>query len=227
MPQPIAQPASIFFGVLKRRAVYTVKANGSFYSYEHYRKHFRHEISEDCQQRCVYCDSHENEMGGWESMELDHFRPYTRANFRHLEDDPNNFHHSCGRCNRLKSDKWPSTNPTEPHDGRVGFIDPFRDDRRKYFWVEPDGELTPLLPPAEYLIRTLAMNRPLLKRLRLRRMLRAELNTYVTKMLPVWDAAAKGKGNLSQEALGRCILTILDYQRLMDLCDAPLTALRS
>jgi hypothetical protein len=71
------------------------------------------------------------------------------------------------------------------------------------------------------------MNRPLLKRLRLRRMLRAELNTYVTKMLPVWDAAAKGKGNLSQEALGRCILTILDYQRLMDLCDAPLTALRS
>lgn len=160
-------------------------------------------------------------------MELDHFRPYTRANFRHLEDDPNNFHHSCGRCNRLKSDKWPSTNPTEPHDGRVGFIDPFRDDRRKYFWVEPDGELTPLLPPAEYLIRTLAMNRPLLKRLRLRRMLRAELNTYVTKMLPVWDAAAKGKGNLSQEALGRCILTILDYQRLMDLCDAPLTALRS
>src|ERR1035438_195621 len=37
----------------------------------------------------------------------------------------------------------------------------------------------------------------------------------------------KGGGALSQEALGRCILTILDYQRLMDLCDAPLTALKS
>ena len=153
-----------FFPLLKRRGSYSSKPDGGgFFAYRHFRKHFQHEIAEDCVCRCVYCDSHENEMGGREQMEIDHFRPYTRKGFEHLENNPCNFHHSCGRCNRLKSAKWPSTNPNQSHDGVVGFVDPFAEDRREYFSVESDGELKPLRPPSQYLIRVLALNRPHLK----------------------------------------------------------------
>lgn len=74
-------------------------------------------------------------------MQIDHFRPHSRSEFEHLKDDPSNFHHSCARCNNWKRAKWPSTVPGSSHDGMVGFVDPFNDDRRLYFEVLPDGEL--------------------------------------------------------------------------------------
>ncbi len=141
-----------FFAPLERRSKYSIKPSGEFYSYEYYRENFRHEIAEDCGERCVYCDCHENEMGGRESMELDHFRPWSRPEFEQLKNDPTNFHYACGRCNRLKSANWPSTKQNECHDGTVGFIDPFANDRRRYFGVNADGTLICHQPPAVYML---------------------------------------------------------------------------
>ncbi len=206
---------TLFFPQLKRRAKYSIKANGQFYSYRHFRETFQHEVAEDCQSRCVYCDSPEVEAGGREQMQLDHFRPYTRRGFESLENDPHNFHHSCGRCNLLKSDKWPSTHPTEPHDGVVGFVDPFANDRREYFSVETDGELKPLQPPAKYLIRVLALNRPHLKLLRQRRICLAKLREYVAKNSPQWEKAAQGGGGMTQQEAFEALMMC---KRLFDLC---------
>jgi hypothetical protein len=218
-----------FFAPLKRRAKYSLKqAQGTetFYSYEYYRDHFRGEIAEDCACRCVYCDSHEMEVGGRESMELDHFRPWSRAEFKHLKDNPANFHHACGRCNRLKGAKWPSTHKTEPHDGKVGFIDPFVDDRRRYFRVNADGSLTCQQHPATYLVKLLQLDRPLLKLLRVRRILRQEVAAYIEKVLPEFEAAATGGGTLSRDQLASAGRKLCEYHRLLDLCDAPLDKLR-
>ena len=206
---------SVFFPPLKRRAKYSAKANGESYAYRYFRKHFQHEIAEDCVFRCVYCDSHEDAMGGREQMQIDHFRPYTRAGFEHLEDAPGNFHHACVRCNSLKSDKWPSTHPTEPHDGLVGFVDPFGDDRRRYFKVADDGELVPLRPPAEYLIRVLALNRRYLKLLRLRRIYHIQLQDYFAKNLPRWEKAKSSEGDMTMQELAAALL---ECKRLCDLC---------
>jgi len=219
-----------FFAPLKRRAKYSVKQVDNvetFYSYEYYREHFRGEIAEACAYRCVYCDSHEMEVGGRESMELDHFRPWSRAEFKHLKDDPTNFHHACGRCNRLKGAKWPSTHKTDPHDGKVGFVDPFTDDRRRYFGVNADGSLVCQQHPAIYMVKLLQLDRPLLKLLRIRRMLRHEVADYIDKMLPEFAAAAAGGGTLSREQLGAANLKLCEYHRLLDLCDVPLDKLQA
>jgi len=225
---PTTSPSIEFFAPLGRRAAYSMKKNGGeFYSYEYYREHFRDEIAEQCECRCVYCDSHESEVGGRESMELDHFRPWSLPAFAHLKDDPSNLHHACGRCNRLKSAKWPSTSATEPHDGLVGFIDPFADDRRLYFTVSGDGSLLSNQHPATYMVRLLQLDRPLLKLLRLRRILRAEILAYITRMMPEIDAAAAGGGSLTRKQLAREWKKLADYHRLLNLCDAPIDQLRS
>lgn len=218
-----------FFSPLKRRAQYSLKRSKTgetFYSYEYYREHYRGEIADDCFCRCVYCDSHEMEVGGRESTELDHFRPWSRVEFVHLKDDPSNFHHSCGRCNRLKGPLWPSTHKTEPNDGVVGFVDPFAEDRRQYFRVNADGSLICLRHPATYLVKLFQLDRPLLKLLRVRRILREEVAAYIGKMLPEFEAAAKGSGTMSREQLGAAAHKLCEYQRLLDLCEAPLDKMR-
>lgn len=228
-------PVVEFFAPLKRRETYSMKeikkkgskeVERSFYSYEYYREHFRDEIAEQCKCRCVYCDSHDSEVGGREAMELDHFRPWSILAFAHLKDDPSNLHHACGRCNRLKSANWPSTSATEPHDGLVGFIDPFADDRRLYFSVNSDGSLTCKLPPASYLAGLLQLDRPLLRLLRVRRILRSEISAYIARMLPQIEAVQAGGGTLTREQLANEWKKLADYHRLLDLCDAPIDRLR-
>jgi hypothetical protein len=200
---------SLFFPFLKRRARYSIKSDGQFYVYNYYREKFHYEIAEDCLCKCVYCDSHESEVGGRDFMQIDHFRPYTRKGFEELKDDPNNFHHACGRCNLLKSDKWPSSHATDPHDGVVGFIDPFNEDRKLYFSVAIDGELMPLRAPAQYLIRVLALNRPHLKLLRTRRIFQTQLRNYIAKNIKQWEASAHGKGDMKPEELGKALIEVL------------------
>ena len=204
-----------FFGPLTRRVKYSVKVDGRHYSYAYYREHYQHEIAEDCCKHCVYCDSHELEMGGREAMQLDHFRPHTRPGFEYLKDDPTNFHHACARCNLLKSDWWESTVAGSPHDGLIGFIDPFADIRNKYFEVAIDGELIPKQHPAQYMIELLALNRPHLKRLRERRIYRAKLERLIAEERPRLEAAASGTGILSEGQAIRIALELID---LYDLC---------
>ncbi|MEQ1851555.1 MAG: HNH endonuclease [Chthoniobacteraceae bacterium] len=219
MDAKAAASPSEFFPALTRRNNYSAKTNGERYAYRYFRENFQHEVAEDCVCRCVYCDSHENEMGGREQMQIDHFRPYTRAGFEHLENAPENFHHACVRCNSLKSDKWPSTHRTEPHDGFVGFVDPFADDRRAYFKVAEDGELIPLKHPAQYLIRVLALNRRHLKLLRLRRILHAKLRSYFSENSDRWEKAARGEGGMTVEQAAQALT---ECQRLYRLCSFEL-----
>lgn len=190
-----------FFRKLVRRTAYSRPSDTEFYAYTYFRKRYHHEIAEDCVERCVYCDAHEDEVGGREAMQIDHFRPHGLAEFEHLKDVPTNFHHSCARCNNWKRARWLSSDPSATHDGTVGFIDPFNDDRRLYFEVLPDGELRALHPVGRYLIRLLALNRPFLRLLRLRRILRAKLEEFTRTRLPIWEAAARGEGSVSREEL--------------------------
>ena len=160
-------------------------------------------------------------------MELDHFRPWSTPAFAHLKNDPSNLHHACGRCNRLKSANWPSTSATESHDGLLGFIDPFADDRRLYFAVNGDGSLVCKQHPAKYMARLLQLDRPLLRLLRLRRILRSKISAYITEMLPEIEAVNAGGGSLTREQIAKEWKKLADYHRLLDLCDAPIAKLKS
>jgi len=170
--------AVLFFPVLTRRNSYSVKGNGEFYVYSHYRT----EVAEDCQHRCVYCDAMADEVGGAESMQLDHFRPESLSEYEHLINDPANIHYACGRCNLWKSNWWPALGSNDTHNGSDGFIDPFVEDRRTYFEIASDGSIKPLRPPAVYMIRLLRLDRQFLRKLRELRMLKFVWRQRVAEM---------------------------------------------
>ncbi|MBN1795912.1 MAG: HNH endonuclease [Sedimentisphaerales bacterium] len=153
---------SPFFPELNRRAEYQVKSNGNYYQYSHYRQ----EIREDCLGRCVYCDGHENELGGIDSMVLDHFRPTKYEEHKHLKNDPNNLVWACPGCNHLKSSHWPALGMQETFVDNTGFIDPFNENLNEYFKIKDDGSIVALKPPANYKIKLLSLNRITRKRIR-------------------------------------------------------------
>ena len=70
---------------------------------------------------------------------------------------PNNFHRAGPRGNRLKGPNWPSTKTGSTHDGAVGFLDPFVDDRSSFFDVSPDGSLVCVKHPATFIVNLLQM----------------------------------------------------------------------
>lgn len=185
------------FPRLKRRACYSVKPNGSYYDYGHYRE----EIRQDSVGRCVYCDAHENELGGQEAMELDHFRPKKYPEHSHLVNDPNNLVWSCRGCNRLKSDHWPALGTDSAISNGQGFFDPFCEDRRDYFLVLENGEFVPLTVPAKYMLMLLVLNRPSRQRLR-------ESRTVICELCEEIDRQAKIIGEVLSTELS-------DYQRAL------------
>lgn len=166
-----ADGSRTFFPTLTRNGGYPIKSDGSCYAYAHYREH----IAADCQRRCVYCDARENEVGGAEAMQLDHFRPESFSEFEHLINDPLNLHYACARCNLWKSNHWPARGTPDTHDGINGFVDPFAEDRSHYFGVKPDGQIDPLSPPAKYILDLLHLQREFLRKLREKRLLMVEL----------------------------------------------------
>jgi 5-methylcytosine-specific restriction endonuclease McrA len=125
-------------------------------------KYYRPEILEDCRRRCVYCDTHENELGGPEVkvLTLDHFRP--QKTYPSLTNDPTNLVVACSRCNTLKGSLWPAYGHRGLVHGSAGYIDPFADNRAEYFSIGQDGKLTPIKTPAKFLIEHFALNRDFL-----------------------------------------------------------------
>src|SRR5579864_6364054 len=125
---------------------------------------YRQDIRVDCQGRCVYCDAHENELGGQEKMTIDHFRP--KCYFSQLKHDPFNLVWSCSICNGHKQNHWPALGTSYTVVNGKGFIDPFVEKLSEYFDVLPDGCLKAIQDPAGYLIDTLKLNRTGAKRIR-------------------------------------------------------------
>lgn len=203
---------SLFFPLLKRREQYRTKKNGEYYAtYGEYKQ----EVREDCLGRCVYCDAHENELGGPTSMNLDHFRPEKYQEFKHLVNDPRNLVWACRACNRGKWDHWPALGTDGTVMGNEGFVDPFVEDRRDYFDVKSDGKLVPLKAPATYMIVLLSLNRQHAKRRR-----GARLEAY--QMIPKLEeqiASLEQQADLTpqqQQILGLLKLSRDSFQQILD-----------
>lgn len=68
---------------------------------------YREFTREDFRQCCAYCFRHENEAGGRESFDQDHFIPRSVAPERTT--DYANLYWCCRGCNGSKSDHWPTS----------------------------------------------------------------------------------------------------------------------
>jgi hypothetical protein len=142
----------VYFPTINRRSVYKLTRKNTYYA--DYKIYYE-EIAEDCQYRCVYCDVLLDEIGG-EGMHLDHFKP--QQHFPNLANSPLNLVLACAKCNQLKSDWWPEVTGNA-NGGQNGFVDPFDANRNSYFEVGVLGEIVPKLPPSQYFIELLSLNR--------------------------------------------------------------------
>ena len=173
---------NLFFPKIERRSNYSTKSNGEYYrDYKHYHV----EIAEDCNNRCVYCDIKENEIG-FEGFVLDHFRP--QVHFPDLISNPKNLVLSCPKCNILKSDHWAiDIECAETHNGICGFLDPFIESRLYYFSIEEDGNLICIKPLAKYLEKIFLLNRYSRKKVRYLRIINHKIERIIIDISKKFD----------------------------------------
>ncbi len=80
----------------------------------------REDLVQDFHGMCGYCGKSGVIMH--QRFHIDHFVPQSLA--PELINDYNNLVLACPKCNRTKSNKWPTKDKKVHNDGRVGFIDP-------------------------------------------------------------------------------------------------------
>ena len=199
-----------FFPKISRCEKYAVKECGGYYGYSHYRD----QIHIDCQNRCVYCDVTLDE-NGHEGFALDHFRPQEK--FSHLKNDPGNLVVSCAKCNRNKSSHWPvDVKVDATHDGAVGFIDPFENNRLDYFEVGQCGTLVSKQGPSEYLIKLLALNRQSRIVVRRNRLLHRRIDDLILLAERMIDEVIES-GDLTEVSLQKLASAKMVIQRVREL----------
>ncbi len=101
-------------------------------------------------------------MGGYDAMEVDHFRPWSRPEFKHLEKEWGNLYYTCRLCNGSKSNHWPTTE----QDARgLRFVDPCEDDPDDHVRISRHPNtgdfcwLRALTPAGRYTIDKIRLNR--------------------------------------------------------------------
>ena len=120
--------------------------------------------------RCAYCISHEDVMGRYDAMQVDHFRPLKGHKFKHLKREWTNLYYTCGRCNLHKSNHWPT--PEQAARG-LRFVDPCEDDPDDHIRIvgifENGGgfRLRHLTPAGRYTIDKIGLDRKQLRDIRL------------------------------------------------------------
>lgn len=126
---------------------------------------YRPFLRRDFRHQCAYCERTEGYIGDPEFFGIDHFRP--KSTFPKLECEYSNLYYCCNRCNRTKSNRWPS--PADLDRGRQ-FADPCESDPYAVHFVEePNNVLKPLTPAGEYTTTVLRLNDPSCLRFRIRR----------------------------------------------------------
>lgn len=107
--------------------------------------------------RCAYCLTPDDRLGGEEAMEVDHFRPRRYADLIFAW---SNLYYSCRTCNNHKGD-----HPTQDEESQgLRFVDPCAEDPDEHFRLTRDpkfGDYCRVVPSpaAEYTVFQLRFNR--------------------------------------------------------------------
>ena len=131
-------------------------------NYNNY-KLYREELRREFNYSCVYCELTENETGGADTFQIDHYVP--KAKYPELEAVYQNLFYSCSTCNSIKADYWPSKAQRE---NAEFYLNSFRHDvdlhisKESYSWK-------PLSDCGTWNIQRLGLNLESITRIRSRR----------------------------------------------------------
>jgi uncharacterized protein (TIGR02646 family) len=153
----------------------------AFKDYPLYRPYLRKDFA--C--HCAYCTGHEDELGGEDHFDIDHFRP--KKKFPKLICEYSNLYYSCRGCNKngAKGQHWPGASVIK---AGYRFFDPVQENAYITHLRETNaGRLTHRTRVGEYSIRILRLNRDGLiilrkNRAKMRRLLRIELTGLLREL---------------------------------------------
>jgi hypothetical protein len=128
----------------------------AFRNYKKYKPYLRL----DFQACCAYCRIPELRYGPPRNFTVDHFRPKSHPEFRHLISEYSNLYYVCQDCNAAKGSAWPTP---EMITFGYRFLDPCDDDFYYHWMIRPDGSLKPQSDPGEYMVARVRLNRPYLR----------------------------------------------------------------
>ena len=100
---------------------------------------YKQALRQDFLFRCAWCKFPEGapSEGGYHNFEIDHFRPKSYEEFKHLENDYSNLYYNCSHCNRAKTNLWPDE---EDEEAGFRFLDTCVDDiYGDHIELQPDG----------------------------------------------------------------------------------------
>jgi uncharacterized protein (TIGR02646 family) len=142
---------------------------------------YREILREDFLNLCAYCTIHEDEGGGVDHFEIDHFKPVSK--FKELEHDFKNLYYCCRACNKrgAKGENWPSKALLN---SGYRFFDPTKENAYDtHFREKRTGELKMLTNVGVYSLEKLRLNRDALVYLRKRRQeMRRRLRNRLKKL---------------------------------------------
>jgi hypothetical protein len=162
--------------------------------YDRYRSCLRKDFSF----RCVYCQSHETEVGPgakYGGFEIEHFKPQEK--FSALATRYDNLLWACRACNGAKWHKWPSA---EEIARGYEFVDPSRDVLGDHLELY-NQRVVPKTTAGAYMVDEIDLNSPIHR-------YRRERRTTATKRFRSVDAlanAARDAGTLSPERLNELL----------------------
>ncbi len=153
---------------------------------------YRPFLREDFLCHCAYCTAHEDEWGGEDHFEIDHYRPASK--FPKLINKYSNLYYCCRGCNKrgAKGDNWPSKSLSK---AGFRFFNPVVENAyRVHFRETKDGLLVKKTNVGEYSINILRLNRDILIKLRRgRRSMRTTLSKELRLLLQVLEHCKKMK----------------------------------
>jgi len=164
---------------------------------------FKPYLRNEADHKCIYCATKESYLGGSDSFHVEHFRPKSIDEFKHLIKEYTNLFYACAICNRFKSNDWPSE-PNEEFNIPF-YIDPNLYDYNRFFTITENYTVEGKNVSASYLIERINLNRPQLINVRRETILRAAFpdiyNTFNNLLMKLNQLEDQKGKELLHEAL--------------------------
>ena len=178
-------------------------------------KDWKELLAIESEHQCVYCTIHEGQFGGIRNFHIEHYRPKSKDEFKHLENDYDNLFFACSICNCFKGADWPN-DPNEDLE-IVCYPDPSKVDYSILFSTNKDFILAGSRLSSKYIIERLYLNRPQLIFERRGDNLSLQIENALMVIKNMQNRLKNIKDDLSKQYLSKICSLLVDISELLNI----------